>query len=455
MAYFTRLAVLIAALVSLCACDANFYSIFRTTPHSPGKLHSQLVVTDAKQAISVMQVDPKDGLLRTCAARSPDVFTALSQAFSGSASADVAGKFAGALSGAGTSSESASAFGLRTQLTQSQMELLYQLCIASLNKTISPDQLATELHRYQNTMVSMLAIEQVTGYAKPTIVAIGGQSAAGSADALAKQQERVDGAKSKEADLKKPAAASESDLTTKKAATATAQKNFDDAKAAGKTAAELKPLQDALDKATGEQTQAQTKRDSDANALASQTNFRTAQEGLLAKMQEQINISSGSIPATINSPTPSVVYADKDSAAAVAGAVVALQQGQLNQTFVADECVRFMFHPEVYSGVSVDRQAYLLGVCKTHLEEIDKYRMTLAFLRYGCDQDGKNCKLMSSGWRTTCDKDGKNCKYEADVTAPTPAPSLGGSFDPVSPPASPSFSAPFVLSPLGPPPGPT
>ncbi len=443
MGHFARVAALTATLLALGGCDANFYSIFRTTPNGTGKAHSQLVVTDAKQSISLMQVD-KDGTFRACAARSPDVFAALSQAFSGSASADVAGKFSGALSGAGTSSESASAFGLRTQLTQSQMELLYQLCIASLNKTITPDQLATELHRYQNTMVTMLAIEQVTGYAKPTIVAIGGQSSAGAADALAGQEARVDAEKKKEADLKKPAEASEGDLTAKKAATATAQKNFDDAKAAGKTGDDLKKLQDPLDSAKKDEKLAQTKRDEDAKNLTSQTASRQAAETLLAKMQSEVNLSSGSTPAQIQSPTASVVYADKDAAAAVAGAVVALQQGQINQTFVADECVRFMFHPENYRNIEPGVQAYLRGICKEHFDSIDQYRQMLALLRYGCDRDWTECKLTEQG--------------VPGGTPPAPAPAGAGNI-PVVPPApvllpSPPPSPSLSLPPLPPAPSP-
>ena len=44
-------------------------------------------------------------------------------------------------------SKQAASFGLRTQLTQSQAELLYQLCLQALNGKLSNEQLVTELHR--------------------------------------------------------------------------------------------------------------------------------------------------------------------------------------------------------------------------------------------------------------------------------------------------------------------
>lgn len=419
----------ILAITALCAvaallggCDANFHSIFRTTPNGTGELHSQLVYSDAKQAVSFMQVG-NDNVLRACAARSPDVFAALSTAFSGDVSAETA-KLTAALSGAGATSEQASAFGLRTQLTQSQMELLYQLCIASLNGTLSPDQFATEMHRYQNTMVTMLAIEQVTGYAKPTVVVIGGNAAAGSADALATTQAKIDDAAKKEAAAK---AALDKAGTDKKAA-GTA---YDDAAAAlqkakddKKPEADIKAAQtkvDEADKTKKAADEAVNKADGD---LKKATSYRESLEKLLAKQEQEVNLSASSATPTVVSPAPTM---DAASIAAVAATVERLQYNHLSQTFIADECLRYLFHPNATDAPNLPpppgqypsmteilnksigstakpvtgtptpptaaQISDLRTFCANYLTETAKYRMAYLNRYYGCDDQGGQCKL--------------------------------------------------------------
>ncbi len=411
----------VAALLG--ACDANFHSIFRTTPNGTGELHSQLVYSDAKQAVSFMQVG-NDNVLRACAARSPDVFAALSTAFSGDVSAETA-KLTAALSGAGTSAEQASAFGLRTQLTQSQMELLYQLCIASLNGTLSPDQFATEMHRYQNTMVTMLAIEQVTGYAKPTVVVIGGNAAAGSADALAATQAKIDDAAKKEAAAK----ATLDKAGTDKKAAGTA---YDDAAAAlqkakddKKPEAEIKAAQtkvDEADKTKKAADEAVSKADGD---LKKATSYRESLEKLLATQQQEVNLSASSATPTVVSPAPTM---DAASIAAVAATVEQLQYNHLSQTFIADECLRYLFHPNATKDApnlppppgqypsmteilnksigagakplpktpappTAAQVADLRTFCANYLTETANYRMAYLNRYYGCDNQGGQCKL--------------------------------------------------------------
>src|SRR5580765_5992804 len=115
--------VALSGAASIGACDANFNSIYRTTD---GK-ESHIAYTDAKQSATIIQVG-RDGVMRACAARSPDVFSTLATSGSGSAEFTKAAASL-AIAAAGSSAESGAAFGLRTQLTQTQIELLYQLCI--------------------------------------------------------------------------------------------------------------------------------------------------------------------------------------------------------------------------------------------------------------------------------------------------------------------------------------
>lgn len=389
-------ALMLVVLPVLAGCSGNFYSIFRTTPNGTGKAHSQLVVTDAKQGISLMQVGKdKDGneILKACAARSPDVFTALSQAFNGSANADLIGKFTGALSGAGSSAESASAFGLRTQLTQTQGELLYELCFASLNGTLTPDKFATEMHRYQNTLVTMLAIEQLTGFARPTVVAIGGQASAGAADALAKQQDLVTVAKTNEKTLQGKAEEAQKASDALNGPTKTAQENYQAAVDAKKADADIEKLRIIKEKAEGEQRDAQKKADAAAKAAKDQTAYRESQEKILNKMMADVDVSAGSITAVVKGPEGKLSNVDEKTAAYISDAVVKLQSTHLNQTFVADECLSLMFHPDQNTALSEKEKGELFGVCKTHLEEIDKYRTALLYRFYGCDRNGDHCTI--------------------------------------------------------------
>jgi hypothetical protein len=192
------LAVVLAS-AAFAGCSANFNSVFRTTEGA----RSHIAFTDAKQSATIVQV--KDGVMRACAAKSPDVFSALATAASGAL--DFAqGAMKLGVSAAGSSAEQATSLGLRTQLTQSQAELLYQLCLQALNDKLSNEQLVTELHRYQNTMVTMLAIEQLTGYAKPTVVTLQTGAATGATKELLELSKRVDAARE---DEKKAAASLE------------------------------------------------------------------------------------------------------------------------------------------------------------------------------------------------------------------------------------------------------
>lgn len=458
-------------LVGVAGCDANFNSIFRTSPSSLAKPHSELVFTDAKQSASFVQLGP-DGLMRACAARSPDVFSALSTAFSGSGSADVVGKLSAAISGAGTSAESASAFGLRTQLTQSQIELLYQLCVASLNGTLSPDEFATEMHRYQNTMVTMLAIEQVTGYAKPTIVAIGGSSSAGSADALASTQAKIEAARKTEADLKDKSdktgadlTKANSDLTNAKAALAAAQ-------AAGKTGTDLTKPQGDVDAATTAQGKAADADKSAQKALSDQTTLRSSLETLLANQEKDVNLSAGSsTPVIVQDQHP----IDPQTAAAVAGTVEQLQYNLISQTFMADECQKYLFHPkpgEGYQSASeylpsqlkaasgaatpgksepINENGFtpLQQYCIGYLQNLDKYRFAQLDRSYGCDGNGANCKLPAIVNATVVTANPVSAQSPAGKTQKSPKPAAANpTTNPPTTPA-PASSAP-ATSPANP-----
>lgn len=401
MLHKVKLIAGIVVLLLSSGCDANFHSVFRTTYAD----HSKVVYTDAKQSATIMSVD-KDGVFTACAAKSPDVFQALSTAFTGSLGVSEANQAALNLSGAGSSAESAAAFGLRTQLTQTQIELLYQLCVATLNGFLTHDQLATEMHRYQNTMVTMLAIEQITGFAKPTIVALGGGTArTGATEALEKLEESAQAARSKEATLKAALEKATADAETKKIASQEADKKVQslpaDAKPEDKTKAETEAqnAKKALDSANQNKTQAEK----DYNQ---QIDIRKGIEASLVKARNDTNTGSSGANAQIGSPSATTVFSDSQTAAAISDAVVALQQSHLSQTFVSDECVRFLFHKNDGSQSNASNQSNancdpnnkannlnnLECFCRQYLTDLSNYRRERLYLSFNCDKSGDNCK---------------------------------------------------------------
>ncbi len=396
---FTKTALFLSLLLlagfGAGGCDANFSSIYRTTDGD----HSHIAFTDAKQSATLIQVD-KDGVMRACAARSPDVLAALSTA--GSASGNLSqGSLSLGLAGAGASAESVASFGLRTQLTQTQIELLYQLCIEALNGKITNDQLATELHRYQNTMVSMLAIEQLTGYAKPSIVAVGGTSSTGATKDLLELQKMDDAARDAVTKAQAKAQDADADVPKKQAV---ADKAAADLKAKQQanhppSAADLKPLQDASDKATADLQAAQKAQKDAKDALANAQKNQQVIDATLKKAQSDLDTAASSSAPQFSSPNSSFyVTANADAAKEIAGAVRDIQQAQLWQSFVTDDCLRFLLQDSDKQIVRWNEATKndLLGFCKKQIEVAAESRLKAFFVVNGCDADGKNCERDNS-----------------------------------------------------------
>ncbi|WP_439550868.1 hypothetical protein [Falsiroseomonas sp.] len=125
-----------------------------------------------------------------CAEKSPDTFSAQSGSLSGGLELPRAtGTIAAALA------ESAASIALRTQLTQAQAELLYRICEAYANRAISGFEVHRQLRRFQNTMVALLAIEQLTGAVQVQNVALTTAASATTDRAVIAAQRNLDAAR--------------------------------------------------------------------------------------------------------------------------------------------------------------------------------------------------------------------------------------------------------------------
>lgn len=93
-----------------------------------------------------------------CAEPSPDALVAY--ATSVGVSATVAGK---ALDVVASQTQAAASIGLRTQTIQLLRDGMYRLCESYASGSIDDDDMAMLQRRYQNMMIGLLAIEQITG----------------------------------------------------------------------------------------------------------------------------------------------------------------------------------------------------------------------------------------------------------------------------------------------------
>lgn len=153
---------------------------------------------------------------RFCADPSPDGLAVFGGSLAASASkSDTSGQLTAAMAA------QAASIGLRTQSITLLRDAQYRLCEAFVNGGMNSAQLATLQRRFQNIMVADLAIEQLTGYAKPTIVTVGAGGAASADGNLGEAQKALD--------------AGQKDLTTKQADAADAKTKADAATTAYKT----------------------------------------------------------------------------------------------------------------------------------------------------------------------------------------------------------------------------
>lgn len=175
---------IVIALVALTGCSANYHSIYR---HEQVDKSPSITLIDAKQRAILAakhELADKSNVTRFCAEPSPDVFAVIAQALSGGVSLGQSGDpktIEAALNAAFSSSEQGSTIP-RTQTTNTLREVMFRTCERYLSGGISDVELSIQAVRDQRLIVSILAIEGLTGAvsAKPVVI---GTSASGSSGA--------------------------------------------------------------------------------------------------------------------------------------------------------------------------------------------------------------------------------------------------------------------------------
>lgn len=172
----------------LAAC-ADLNSIYRQR-----NLNENVVVSvDAKQRF-LIKTKRKDDLLVACAEPSPDVFSVYAAALEASSSTKseaVAHAFNL------TTGETGATIGLRTESIQLLRDAMYRLCEAYAAEGINSDVYGNLLGKYQKSMVTLIAISQLTRAVQPQQVTIGASGAiSGSPELLIQVQAEINSAES-------------------------------------------------------------------------------------------------------------------------------------------------------------------------------------------------------------------------------------------------------------------
>ncbi|WP_153018989.1 hypothetical protein [Lysobacter capsici] len=194
-------------VVGLSAC-ANFHTAYRLKNLNDNK--SQVVTVDAKQRSVLTSITPVersitvDGVAkrvayaqrRFCSEPSPDVFSVIAQALSAGGTfgkkADPAAIEA-AFNGALATSEQGSTIP-RTQTVNMLRDLMFRTCERYLSGGYDQMELSIQAIRDQRLMVSILAIEQLTGAVTPRPVILSA-TASGGAGATGEAVVRLDDAR--------------------------------------------------------------------------------------------------------------------------------------------------------------------------------------------------------------------------------------------------------------------
>lgn len=172
--------VLFFSLVLLAGCSANRKAIYHFDEIDS---YSSLTTVDAKQRAILSTWSVNDSTRRFCSEPSPDVFSVVAQALSvGGAfgqSADPA-SIEAALNMAFSDAEQGSTIP-RTQTINMLRELMFRTCERYLSGAYTDLDMSVQAVRDQRLMVSILAIEQLTGAVapKPVVIGAGGGATAG------------------------------------------------------------------------------------------------------------------------------------------------------------------------------------------------------------------------------------------------------------------------------------
>ena len=337
------------ATIALGGC-ANLNSIHHefSTPSPNGGAQSRAIAVDAKQRFLELRLDPTETWWVMCAEPSPDALAAYSASFAGNAAVQLptgASTKEIAAAVAGAFAEQAAAFGLRTQSITLLRDNAFRLCEGLLNRGLDARQFAILHRRLQNVTIATLAIEQLTGYARPTVTAIGGSASASAAGRVQQALNDLDKARKLKASKDEAADMAHSDAERAKTEGEKAKKTAEEDAAAAATAATmaekdaaaLKSAQANVEKLPASATSEQKKAAEDARDKAKSK----SEASDAAKKQADIKAASSAeakkkADAAATKANSSIATADKEAVEAKDSVKVAEEAYEAAKGLAAD-----------------------------------------------------------------------------------------------------------------------
>lgn len=163
-------AILGVAIGALAGCKRLPYRTQLSAADSTTRVTA--ITTDASMRAIVSATNGTGTVV--CAEPSPDAIASLAQSASGALKANekVAVQFAASIA------TQVASIGLRTQSITLWRDEAYRTCEGYLAGALSPTDFAFFHRRFQNLIIASMAIEQLTGVARPTTVVVGAPNAA-------------------------------------------------------------------------------------------------------------------------------------------------------------------------------------------------------------------------------------------------------------------------------------
>ncbi len=386
MSDFGKLPVLLmtSAVLALSGCG-NLESIHRTTgTESSGY---KVAFVDAKQR-GIVVTRASEGL-RFCAEPSPDALASVAASFSGSltGSSSATDKLSTAL--AGQLSGSAASIGLRTQSIQLMRDALYRLCEAHANGAITGFQMRSLQMRYQNMIIGLLAVEQLTGAVRAPAATTGSSTKTAS------------GGQSIE--LSKRLAALDVSRDALLAELATKQKNEGDLKTkldtevASNKAVQADPVKTATEKAQSQAKEDKAKADHAAAAkITAEVGKKLKDtELMMSAVRADLAVtqavgSSTSASASITEAATSPAAMNKETAQVISNAVSEIVVKVINQDNTVEACMEFLSEFVRQGGTSLSDTAAdgVLQFCSIKLKS-EEESLKKALSTFGGDKLGK------------------------------------------------------------------
>jgi len=264
--------------------------------------------------------------LKFCAEPSPDALSAIAASANGSLSVKDKAQIAAAFQIA----ETASNIGLRTQSIQLMRDSMFRLCEQTASGTLTSVQFETMFRHFQNSMVAILAIEQLTGTVRPAAVALSTGVTYGSTKDIATLTESAAKAETAAADATTDAKAKDEAPT---AAKAKADAYLKDASASDE--ASLPP-----DKADGYRPLKQAVTDATAAKAAAEVAMTNANETLAVYKMGMNAIGGGDLATngTAVASGGSGSSVTDNSAQVIAAAVLQIVDREVGSGFFRENC---------------------------------------------------------------------------------------------------------------------